>query len=129
MARNFVNQPSNSSFKVGETLAKLTWGGGFANKYNGQFSAAQKFVDSECLRRCSPRVPKREGYLENSGKLGTVIGSGELKYTMPYSAKQYYDTADTRPYDADRGAHWFERMKVADKADILEGAKKIAGGG
>lgn len=40
-------------------------------------------------------------------------------------AMQYYGTADTRPYDANRGAHWFERMKVAEKEDILRGADKI----
>ena len=36
-----------------------------------------------------------------------------------------YGTADTRPYDANRGAHWFERTKVAEKEDILRGADKI----
>ena len=37
----------------------------------------------------------------------------------------YYGTADTRSYDANRGAHWFERTKVAEKEDILRGADKI----
>ena len=63
--------------------------------------------------------------LEKSGKLGTDVGSGEVDYIAPYAAMQYYQTADTRPYDANRGAHWFERMKVAEKEDILRGADKI----
>ena len=83
------------------------------------------FVDSEVLRRCSPRVPLKTGMLEKSGTLGTVIGSGEVNYIAPYAAYQYYGTSATRSYDANRGAKWFERMKTAEKADILRGAEKI----
>ena len=97
----------------------------FAARRNAQFSRKQMFVDSEVLRRCSPRVPFQTGMLEKSGKLGTDVGSGEVDYIAPYAAMQYYETADTRPYDANRGAHWFERMKVAEKEDILRGADKI----
>ena len=80
---------------------------------------------ADVCRRCSPRVPLRTGMLEKSGKLGTDVGSGEVDYIAPYAAVQYYATSDTRPYDANRGAHWFERMKVAEKEDILRGADKI----
>ena len=65
------------------------------------------------------------GFLKTSGKLGTSIGSGEVKYTAPYAAYQYYDTAETRSYDANRGAKWFERMKTSEKDDILRGMKQI----
>lgn len=85
----------------------------------------QKFVDSEVLRRCSPRVPFQTGKLEKSGKLGTTVGSGIVEYIAPYARKQYWDTSETRVYDPNRGAKWFERMKVAEKAEILEGARKI----
>lgn len=109
----------------GKNKAELTWNPDFAAKRNAQFSRKQMFVDSEVLRRCSPRVPLRTGMLEKSGKLGTDVGSGEVNYIAPYAAYQYYGTSDTRPYDANRGAHWFERMKVAEKEDILRGADKI----
>lgn len=36
-------------------------------------------------------------------------------------------TTLARAYDPNRGAKWFERMKVAEKAEILEGARKIGG--
>ena len=77
------------------------------------------------LRGTETRVPIKTGMLEKSGKLGTSIGSGEVNYIAKYAAVQYYATSDTRPYDANRGAHWFERMKVAEKEDILRGADKI----
>ena len=94
------------------------------NQRTGYFTRAQKFVDSEVLRRCSPMVPFQTGTLEKSGKLGTVVGSGEVNYIAPYAAKQYYDTAESRPYDPQRGGRWFERMKADHKDDILKGLNK-----
>lgn len=120
-----ITAPQGSIVITEKGKAKLTWNPDFASKRNAQFSRKQRFVDSEVLRRCSPRVPFRTGMLEKSGILGTEIGSGEVNYIAPYAAAQYYETADTRLYDANRGAHWFERMKVAEKEDILRGADKI----
>ena len=107
--------------------AELTWSPSFAAVRNGNFDRMQKFVDTEVLRRCSPRVPFQTGMLDRSGKLGTVVGSGEVQYIAPYARAQYYNTSESRPYDPNRGAKWFERMKVAEKGDILEGAKKLGG--
>ena len=78
----------------------------------------QKIIDSEVLRMCSPLVPLRTGTLERSGTLGTLIGSGEVKYIAPYARRQYYNTATTRSYDPRRGGKWFERMKTANKDRI-----------
>ncbi|SCH96297.1 Uncharacterised protein [uncultured Blautia sp.] len=111
------------SSKNGQTT--LNWNPNFASQRNEQFKKKQMFVDSEVLRRCSPRVPLRTGMLEKSGILGTVVGSGEVNYIAPYAAHQYYDTAEVRSYDANRGAKWFERMKTAEKEDIFRGAEKI----
>lgn len=125
MSLKKITAPQGSIVSNGKNKAELTWNPDFAAKRNAQFSRKQMFVDSEVLRRCSPRVPLRTGMLEKSGKLGTDVGSGEVDYIAPYAAYQYYETSDTRPYDANRGAHWFERMKVAEKEDILRGADKI----
>ena len=65
------------------------------------------------------------GRLIGSGLSGTKSGSGEVTYQIVYAAKQYYDTADSRPYDGSRGAHWFERMKARHKVQILRAAEKI----
>lgn len=125
MSLKKITAPQGSIVSNGKNKAELTWNPDFAAKRNAQFSRKQMFVDSEVLRRCSPRVPLRTGMLEKSGKLGTDVGSGEVDYIAPYAAYQYYGTSDTRPYDANRGAHWFERMKVAEKEYILRGADKI----
>ena len=69
------------------------------------------------------------GILIGTGKSGTVLGSGLVQYTAIYARWQYYRTSQTRPYDANRGGKWFERMKAAHKEDIMNGAKKILGGG
>ena len=125
MSLKKITAPQGSIVSNGKNKAELIWNPDFAAKRNAQFSRKQMFVDSEVLRRCSPRVPLRTGMLEKSGQLGTDVGSGEVDYIAPYAAYQYYGTSDTRPYDANRGAHWFERMKVAEKEDILRGADKI----
>lgn len=125
MSLKKITAPQGSIVSTGNGKAELTWDPDFAAKRNAQFSRRQMFVDSEVLRRCSPRVPLRTGMLEKSGKLGTNVGSGEVDYIALYAAYQYYGTSDSRSYDANRGAHWFERMKVAEKEDILRGADKI----
>jgi len=105
--------------------AILKWNARFAAERNAHLGRVQKFVDSECLRLCDPLIPKKTGNLINSGKTGTKIGSGEVKYIAPYARYQYYSTSESRSYDPNRGAHWFDRMKTAHMNEILEGAKKI----
>lgn len=114
MGLKAINQPRNA--KSGRVT--LIWNNGTANRLNGVLKDRQKIVDSEVLRLCSPLIPFRTGTLERSGTLGTVIGSGEVKYTAPYAREQYYNTAQTRSYDSRRGAHWFDRMKAANKKYI-----------
>lgn len=112
----------------GGVRAVLEWAPGIGPAMTRNLNAAQQFVDSEVLRYSDPYIPFRTGMLKASGKLGTEIGSGEVVWVAPYAAAQYYDTADSRPYDDQRGGHWFERMKADHGADIIRGAKKIGGG-
>lgn len=114
--------------KNGDVKAKLEWNKEFGAQKTEQFSKAQKFLDSEVLRTTDPYVPSDTTMLRKSGTLGTVIGSGEVMYTAPYAAEQYYATAQTRSYDAQRGGKWFERSKIDHKDQWLNGVKKIAGG-
>ena len=120
-----ITNPRGTIISSKNGQATLSWNPNFASQRNEQFKKKQMFVDSEVLRRCSPRGPFRTGMLEKSGILGTVVGSGEVNYIAPYAAHQYYDTAEVRSYDANRGAKWFERMKTAEKEDIFRGAEKI----
>lgn len=118
----------HTSGRGGRVTARLEWNKGFGADRTQKFQGAQNFVDSEVLRCCAPYVPFQTGMLQKSGILGTVIGSGEVNYIVPYAAPQYYGTAHSRGYDARRGGLWFERMKVDHKAAILRGAAKFAGG-
>lgn len=120
-----ITAPRGMIFQQGNSAAQLQWNPEFAKQRTQQFSRKQQFVDSEVLRRCSPRVPFQTGMLDKSGTLGTVVGSGEVKYIAPYAADQYYNTSQARPYDARRGGKWFERMKAEEKEDILRGTEKI----
>ncbi len=119
----------NVTLKNGSAKAVLKWNPDFGSTYTAKFTRAQRFVDSEVLRFCSARVPLQTGMLQKSGILGTVVGSGEVRYIAPYSGPQYYMTARSRPYDANRGSYWFERGKAVERERILQGAQKLAGGG
>lgn len=128
MAFKPITTPRGSIIQGAHGKAELKWDSTFAASRNQNFTKIQKYVDSEVLRYCSPKVPFQTGMLEKSGKLGTVIGSGVVQYIAPYGKVQYYATAETRPYDSNRGGKWFERMKVTNGKDIISGAKKMAKG-
>lgn len=124
MAVKPFDTPSNEIAQGSNGKVELRWDSGFGKRMTGTLEDKQKIVDSEVLRLCSPMVPFRTGTLEKSGTIGTVIGSGEVKYSTPYARRQYYSTAPSRSYDANRGGKWFERMKTKHKDEIkklLEG--------
>lgn len=118
----------------GSIIAKLTWSKTFAAERSGNFTKVQKYVDSEVLRLSDPYVPMQTSMLKKSGILGTVVGSGEIKYIAPYTRKNYYKNAGKgrqglqRGGGGLRGKQWFERMKADHKSEIISGANKIAGG-
>ena len=94
----------------------------------GAGGTAQRYVDSEVLRRCVPYVPFETGELLRSGTRETKIGSGKVIYRTPYARRHYYRPA-TFQGAPKRGNYWFERMKKdGGRAAILRGAAKITGG-
>lgn len=118
MAFKPIKNPRGATIQGKNGKAQLIWNAGCAPRVNEVLSRKQEIIDSKVLRLCAPMVPKRTGALERSGTLGTVIGSGEVQYIAPYARAQYYNTSQTRSYDARRGGMWFERMKVANRAAI-----------
>jgi hypothetical protein len=110
--------------------ARLEWSTTFRQKWQSNYSAAQKFVDSEVLRLSEPFTPLLTSMLIKSGILGTDIGSGTVSWIAPYAAAQYYGNKRTSSMTgALRGGMWFERMKAVHKGTIISGAKKLAGRG
>ena len=112
---------------------------------------AQRYVDSEVLRRNEPYLAHDQGDYNRSGQRGTVIGTGEVVYNTVKGRFLYYGklmlgekshSAWAKPNekkvvtDKDlnyqggglRGAFHFERMKADHKEDILRGAAKVTGG-
>lgn len=92
----------------------------------------QKYIDEKVLDKCERYVPFRSGTLLKSGRLSTVIGSGEVKYRTPYCRHVYYYNAgrgtEGTAHGGLRGRLWFERMKKAHAREILRGAAQISGG-
>lgn len=129
MADSEIKVPRGEIIVTKSGRAQLVWSSSFKNKWPGQYSRAQQYVDSEVLRLSTPLIPIQTSMLIKSGQLGTVVGSGLVRWIAPYARNQYYNTADTRPYDPRRGAYWFERMRAVHSTQIVNGAKKIAGGG
>lgn len=114
----------------GKLTAKLTWNTGFRPKWQGRYSAAQKYVDTQVLRLCDPYIPKDTGALIASGVLGTDIGSGTVKWVAPYAHRQYYldNRKTTKSINPLGGSRWFDRAMVTHKQSIIRGAGRIAGG-
>lgn len=116
-----------TSTKNGTVRSELRWNGDFGTRRTRNMMSAQEFVDLEVLRRSDPLTPKRTGVLIRSGQLGTVIGSGEVRYVAPYGRRLYYNPQYRFNGAPQRGAYWFERMKIANREAILRGAGKLAG--
>lgn len=120
--------------------AELKWNPDFQPKWQGRFTKAQKFVDSEVLRLCEPYMPILTGMLIMTGILGTDVGSGSVNWIAPYARYLYYGkvmagkpkhpTSKNLKYHGGgvRGSFWFERMKAVSGRQIIAAARKIAGG-
>lgn len=113
----------------GKIYCRIEWNPDFGSKMTGQLNNAQQFLDSEVLRGCSAYVPHDTGMLQQSGVLGTEIGSGEVNWIAPYAASQYYNTAPYRIDKPLRGGKWFERWKADHGKQTVKKAKKMGGGG
>lgn len=109
--------------------AKLEFNTSFQPRFQGQYTRAQKFLDSEILRGTEPYTPLLTGTLIKSGQLGTDIGSGLVQWITPYAKAQYYSPrlpgSQTGPL---RGPFWFERWKEAKGQNTIEKTRLIAGG-
>lgn len=139
-----IRQPKdqlvNAKVKGGTVQGILQFRKDFAARKILAFQQAQRYVDSEVLRRCDPLTPRLNGHLIQSGVRATRLGSGMVQYNSPYARYQYYGKVMigkapkkitniplTYTGAPNRGAKWLERMKGKDKKDILKGAGRIVG--
>ncbi|MEG2356455.1 MAG: hypothetical protein RSC40_05815 [Clostridia bacterium] len=88
--------------------------------------AVQKWIDSEALRLCQPRVPLDQGILSRGQSIGE--NGGGIVYSAPYARRCYYENASFTGAPM-RGNYWFEKMKnEGGREEILRGAAAISGG-
>lgn len=148
-----MKQPQNAKIKAQKMQVKLAWSKTFGKDSTMKFDTAQKFVDSECIRKMVKYTPARNLILSRAAVLGTKIGSGRIVVVSPYARYQYYGKLMVSPvtgsplagkgekkiltdkelhYSAARHPQaqrlWFEVMKKQDGGAILRGAARIAGG-
>jgi hypothetical protein len=101
-----------------------------AARIKGNSTRAQKWLDNEVLKDCTPYVPRITGALEHSGIDGTTIGEGLIQYNSPYAKRQYYGYFNHSTQSHPQACRmWFEVAKAAHKNTWLAGAKALGGGG
>ncbi len=129
MTAPIIETPRGSIIQTKNGKAELKFNSNFRQKWQGNYIAAQMFVDSEVLRLSEPFTPLLTSMLIKSGTLGTDVGSGTVKWIAPYAKAQYYRArkpgSQTGPL---RGGMWFERMKGVHGQKIVSGARRLAGG-
>lgn len=146
-----IEQPKDKTVYNGEFGAALKWDSSFGKNKTETFSLVQQYVDQQCIQLMRQYTPSRNNILVKSVTLGTVIGSGEIRYASPYARYQYYGklmvSSITGSAFAARGESkvltekdlvynkarhplaqrlWFETMKHNHKEQILRGAAAIA---
>lgn len=85
-----IIQPQDMKVNMPNGSLEIKWDKSFGKITEQKLDKAQRFIDSECIRLMAPYTPRRNGVLEQSAKLGTVIGSGEIKQIAPYARYLYY---------------------------------------
>lgn len=94
----------------------------------GVMKEAQKYIDSECIRRMDKYTKRDTGALIKSATTNTKIGSGKIIQRTPYARIQYYNYQAVNNDTGLRGPFWFERMKADNLTAIKKGVAKITGG-
>jgi hypothetical protein len=107
--------------KEGEVKAVLKWNPGFGQAYTTKFGKTQLFIDKRIVDQIEPYTPMRTTMMIKSLYLGSVFGSGLIRYLAPYAKKQYYlgRTPGTASNGNLRGRQWFARWK-AEKGDSFK---------
>ena len=79
-----ISQPPDINVTVPNGSFVFRWNPRFGAVMTDRLQKTQRYIDSESIRLMVPYTPMRNGPLMESVKLGTVIGSGELRYIIPY---------------------------------------------
>lgn len=103
--------------------AQLTWNPQFTPKWRSKYHNAQFAHDKKVWEECEPFTPRKTGALILSGKLGSVFGSGQIRWIARYAARQYLMPRSIGP--GLRGPYWFQRMKEIRGRAVIDETIKI----
>ncbi len=83
-------------------------------RFHNGASRAQKKLDAQVLADSNYYCPLKTGTLQKSAIVGTVIGSGVVRWVTPYARRQYYGVGFDRSKDPNPNAtaKWFEAAKA-----------------
>lgn len=85
-----IKQPSDFIVNTPNGTLSFNWNPAFGRLTEEKLNTAQKVIDQQCIELMKPYTPFRNGFLEQSATLGTVIGSGEIQQIAPYARYLYY---------------------------------------
>lgn len=116
----------------GTIQTAIVWRDNLQADLNAEYAGGgrlQKFIDSEYIRSSQPYVPFRTGILTASATLGTVIGSGTVKFIAPYARRQFYSgrKAGESQTGALRGRLWHDRWKADNLTTFMQAIENIRG--
>lgn len=77
-------------------------------------SLAQMKLDQQVITDSNYYCPLKTGTLQRSAIIGSVIGSGTVRWVTPYAHRQYYGVGFDRSKDPNPNAtaKWFEAAKA-----------------
>lgn len=120
-----IETPRGKIIQTPNGKAQLVWNPGFGQAYTHKFGRTQIFIDNTIIKGMEPYTPLRTSMMIKSAQLGSVIGSGLIRYLAPYAKRQYYmgRTPGTSSTGALRGRLWFSRWK-AEKGESFKRSVK-----
>lgn len=83
-------------------------------RFHDGASRAQKKLDAQVIADSNYYCPPKTGTLQRSAIIGSVIGSGTVRWVTPYARRQYYGVGFDRSKDPNPNAtaKWFEAAKA-----------------
>ena len=122
---HIITTPRGSITVNAKGKAELKWNPGFGQAYTTKFGKVQVFIDNGVIKGMEPYTPLRTSMMIKSAWLGSVIGSGLIRYIAPYGKAQYYNgrMAGTSSTGGLRGRLWFSRWKT-EKGESFKASVK-----
>lgn len=119
---------SQARTKGGSIRIEIEWSPGFGPDWSSHLQSVQAMFDNEVIKVTDPYVPMDTGLLKNTAPLASDIGGGEIVYSTPYAAAQYYrDGSIGSQTGSLRGPYWGDRMKADKLSHLKNFARKAVG--